>query len=803
MLCSLLKIWSTYSIANAVFPSYGKMFSNQADEPVAMMMSYRHRDVTIVNQKEFIHCFTTEIANKANVPIVSIAPDMFKFTTLENDSNFDHYVFFDKNADIKLPPKAEENKSVHKITKQIENFSETHKKNAKVVELVKKISGRDISVSMKKRIRDMVRQIVKNEHAKDEYRKIHNHTSIRLKKTLKKEIKNLVNVILRIHHNRVVTNTRIRNILSIVNKINKKDGKKDGNHIKRIIQSIIKMNAHTAITPKKIARILTIVRSYPKDVADKKIKHLIQTVIRTRSNSALTKHTINKMIKYVRSQSGKSSETKIEEKIRKMFKNVVDTTVSTIVPRDKIISIIYTASKPISPRIATKKIKNIIHDIRVDDDIEDNDSCPVCKCNFKPSTDKPHARKHHTPKPHARKHKTISPKKALSIAEVVKLIPSNRLVDNSVVKKLAKSKNIGKKGKKVVKKGKKVVKKGKKVTKKLILKRTIKMANKKINLLKKKDLELKKNLKGIVSQLKKVETKEKFEKLVSTMKKINRKRNLIKKVVAKLNVVKFDSKQKQFALSPVGVKAVNACKKIGATGVVLKGCLQDIRLSRNPTIILTAVKKTIATLNQVKKANKIQRVTGNAPSRSCSAVGDPHFTNFNGDYFHIQQPSIYTFAKTSDGLFEVQVKQSGSTGAGTPSYVNDVMIRYDGQVYHGSFNKDGFKVSSGGYVSVTVPGSYQGEMVGICGVNGLSAGAQNFILPSGKLADVNYGQRNWQLGGYGGPNTKLSKWHLSWRPSMQDCMFSKSDCANNLKDQVGRKYRFVSTPWGRIDTSAM
>ena len=94
-------------------------------------------------------------------------------------------------------------------------------------------------------------------------------------------------------------------------------------------------------------------------------------------------------------------------------------------------------------------------------------------------------------------------------------------------------------------------------------------------------------------------------------------------------------------------------------------------------------------------------------------------------------------------------------------------------------------------------------MSGICGINGLSKGSQNFQLPSGKVADINYGKNNWQLGGYGGPNTKLSKWHLSWRPSLDTCMFSKKECQDNLKDQASNKRRFVNTAFGRIDTNAM
>jgi hypothetical protein len=207
----------------------------------------------------------------------------------------------------------------------------------------------------------------------------------------------------------------------------------------------------------------------------------------------------------------------------------------------------------------------------------------------------------------------------------------------------------------------------------------------------------------------------------------------------------------------------------------------------------------------VVAAPVFRKIVASGPSRTCTANGDPHFTNYNGEYFHIQEPSIFTFTKTNDGLFEVQVKQDGARKVGEPSYIRDVMVRYAGQVFHGSFARDGFIVISGpSAVSVTVPGQYQGSMMGICGENGASASAANFKLPNGSLADVNYKQANWALGGYGGPYSKLSSWHLSWKPSLENCMFSKTECANNLKS-VNRVSvpRFISTPWGVIDTTKL
>ena len=129
MLCSLLKIWNTYTIANALFPGYGKMYSTPSDEPVAMTMAYRHREVTIVNQKEYMKCFTTEVADKFNAAVLTVAPDMYKFTTSLDKAVLDHYIFYDKNANIKLPAKVEESKMEKTLTRTIERFISNKKRD--------------------------------------------------------------------------------------------------------------------------------------------------------------------------------------------------------------------------------------------------------------------------------------------------------------------------------------------------------------------------------------------------------------------------------------------------------------------------------------------------------------------------------------------------------------------------------------------------------------------------------------------------------------------------------------------------
>lgn len=328
---------------------------------------------------------------------------------------------------------------------------------------------------------------------------------------------------------------------------------------------------------------------------------------------------------------------------------------------------------------------------------------------------------------------------------------------------------------------------------------------------------------------------------------------------------RFTARQRSFATSEEGKEALAFCKSVGAKGHSLIGCMQDMRITDNPAIAKVAVVVTkAATKAALKASSKSQAVktpvvsklipreetkgqtskkvfpiskvsspakvsqkvsspakvsqkisspakvsqkvsqkvaVRNAPSRTCSASGDPHFSNFNGEYFHIQENAIYTLAKSDDGLFEVQVKQSGSTGAGSPSYVRGVVTKYADQTFRSSFRRDGFSVQVGpSFVSVTVPGTYENRMLGICGADRPSAGPHNFKLPSGALADVNYGKKNWALGGYGGPMTKLSQWHLSWRPPVASCLFPPAECLANLRPRSPSTKRFISTPWGVIDT---
>jgi len=322
--------------------------------------------------------------------------------------------------------------------------------------------------------------------------------------------------------------------------------------------------------------------------------------------------------------------------------------------------------------------------------------------------------------------------------------------------------------------------------------------NKLLTRLQDKKEEVVEKLKDLRSDLKSVESKKEFKQLRRQFIEVARLKKMIQRNIAKVNVAKFNIKQKNFAVSDKGQSAKKLCVSLGAKGKSLTGCMQDMAFNVPVPVLKAAIQQTQKTVSKRVVMNDNGR-----PSRTCTANGDPHYTNFNGEYFHVQVPAITTFAKTDDGIFEVQIKQDGSTGPGSPSYVRAVAIRYAGQIYHGRFKADGFSVQSGpSWVSVTVPGRYENKMTGICGQNSASAGMYNYKLPNNNVADVNYGKAQWAIGGYGGRNTKLSKWQLAWRPSLADCMFSVKECANNLQDITERKRRrFISTPFGVIDTN--
>ena len=236
--------------------------------------------------------------------------------------------------------------------------------------------------------------------------------------------------------------------------------------------------------------------------------------------------------------------------------------------------------------------------------------------------------------------------------------------------------------------------------------------------------------------------------------------------------------------------------------------------------------------------------------RFCVASGDPHCTNYDGDYFHIQEPGIYTIAISRDGLFEVQEKmrKNGANKVGIPSCMTGAVVRYkqitieadvanfgklrvngmemdlkrDETVKYGGVSirygkqtvewrdekssavglkmstLDGFGVLiTGGYCGVletNVPTSYYGKMGGICGNADGVKNAADYFSPDGTIMDVNRGAKRWEMSGYNGPKSPLSKWQLAWKPIESQCYFASGCEKNQNESPIRSKTTNVDKP---------
>ena len=302
---------------------------------------------------------------------------------------------------------------------------------------------------------------------------------------------------------------------------------------------------------------------------------------------------------------------------------------------------------------------------------------------------------------------------------------------------------------------------------------------------------------------------------------------------------KFESDFAAWVVTTEGQEAVKFCQSLGITNKqdIYNGCIEDMRVTKS---------KSIAKESAIAAEEFLSKAVENPSKRFCVASGDPHVTNYDGTLFHIQEPGIYTVARTPDNVFEIQEKmrKNGANKPGVPSCMTGavvhykqmnievdvanfgkirvngkemdlpedftltfggVQIRYGKQVveWKGANVKsmgvkittpNGFSVMiSGGYCGVletNVPTMFFGKMQGICGnADGAKNGA-DYIDPNGATMNVNYGGKNWEMSGYNGPDSPLSKWQLSWKPRGSECYFTK-DCEGGV---ATRKVIVAPTP---------
>ena len=301
------------------------------------------------------------------------------------------------------------------------------------------------------------------------------------------------------------------------------------------------------------------------------------------------------------------------------------------------------------------------------------------------------------------------------------------------------------------------------------------------------------------------------------------------KIVINENRKKLDA----WLLTSEGKKASQFCISLGILNKprVFNGCLEDVMITKSKAI----AEESAITAEEFLAKDKVS-----TSKRFCTASGDPHFTNYDGSYFHLQEPGVYTLAKAKKFEVQEKMRKHGSNRPGVPSCMTGVAVRFgktkveaDVNNYNtiwvngnptrlphnhdlivGSVkvrfgnqkvewkgenvNQHGLKITGpkgfgvmvlGGYcgvVEVNAPEEYFGKMKGICGNADGKRDSSDFKDPFGKVMNVNYGARRWEMSGYGGPNAPLSKWQLVWKPTGVDCLF-RSDCEADSSATIARR----------------
>ena len=292
--------------------------------------------------------------------------------------------------------------------------------------------------------------------------------------------------------------------------------------------------------------------------------------------------------------------------------------------------------------------------------------------------------------------------------------------------------------------------------------------------------------------------------------------------VAANNVKKQETAQDKWLATVEGARASQFCKSLGIENKpqIYDGCLEDMMVMKSEEIARLGALTAEEFLAKEKSADNSKRY--------CIASGDPHFTSYDRDIYHLQEEGIFEIAGSDDDKFEVQerVKKNGANKPGVPCCMIGAVVRF-GDVYvevdvynYGKIRVNGVSVDlakdttktyggvkvrygkqniawrgakaqttamtiagpggfsvmiEGGYcgtLEVNVPSTYFGKMKGLCGNADGTATNADFSSPDGKVMDVKRGAKDWQMSGYGGPTSPLSKWQLSWKPTGVECLFA-------------------------------
>jgi hypothetical protein len=294
------------------------------------------------------------------------------------------------------------------------------------------------------------------------------------------------------------------------------------------------------------------------------------------------------------------------------------------------------------------------------------------------------------------------------------------------------------------------------------------------------------------------------------------------KTVAASKIRKQETAVSKWLSTAEGVRATQFCKSLGIENrlQIYDGCLEDMMVMKSENIAKLGALTAEEFLSKSKSADTSKRY--------CIASGDPHFTSYDREIYHLQEEGIFMIAGSDDDRFEVQerVKKNGANVAGVPSCIIGAVVRF-GDVYvevdvynYGKLRVNGVSINlakdttktfggvqvrygkqnivwrgakdqttavhitgpggfavmiEGGYcgtLEVNAPTAYFGKMKGLCGNADGTASNADFSAPDGKVMDVKRSTKDWQMSGYGGPTSPLSKWQLVWKPVGAECLFA-------------------------------
>jgi len=278
-----------------------------------------------------------------------------------------------------------------------------------------------------------------------------------------------------------------------------------------------------------------------------------------------------------------------------------------------------------------------------------------------------------------------------------------------------------------------------------------------------------------------------------------------------------------------GKQAEKDCSEFNNRPDVYQGCLEDIKVTGSVAL----ARQGALAEEEFRSKSKVS-----TSKKFCVASGDPHFTNYDGDFFHLQEKGIFTLMRADGIEIQEKVRKNGADKPGVPCCIVGLAIRYQNaltleidvenyktiivngvkttlepdftmkiggvDVRYGkqsvewraeSYKTNGIKFGFpngfgvmvfGGYcgvVEVNAPAEYFGKVYGLCGNADGKRDANDFMSPEGSVMNVNYGQRKWEMSGYNGPTSALSKWQLAWFPKGNDCFF-QSGCPAGPKPVV-------------------